>query len=66
MSDQELIAHQAKRIEELKIENSDLKNRISNACNHIYCIGGPLNDNKLQYTQKQLVTFSEILTELEY
>jgi len=26
----------------------------------IYCIGGPLNDNTLKYTNKQLKTFSNI------
>lgn len=65
MSDSELIARQAKQIEELKDENTDLKNRIKNARMHIYCIGGPLNDNKLVYSNDQLATFSEILKELE-
>lgn len=65
MTNVELIARQAKQIEELKDENTNLKNKVKNACKHIYCIGGPLNDNKLGYSKEQLVTFLDILNELE-
>jgi len=30
----------------------------------LYCMGGPLNDNALQYTNKQLKTFFRISEEL--
>lgn len=30
-----------------------------------YCIGGPLNDNKLGYSREQMVTFARIGEELE-
>ena len=65
MTTEELIARQAKQIEELRDENAELKERARKARLHIYCIGGPLNDNKLGYTKDQLVTFQEILWALE-
>lgn len=64
MTDAELIARQAKQLEELRDEVSDLKDRARKARLHIYCIGGPLNDNKLRYTKPQMVTFARIADEL--
>ena len=64
MKEAELIARQAKQIEELRDEVADLKERARRARLHIYCIGGPLNDNKLGYTRAQLVTFARIVEEL--
>ena len=64
MTQDQLIARQAQQIEELRDEVSDLKARISKARSHIYCIGGPLNDNKLGYTKAQMVTFFRISEEL--
>lgn len=60
MSDAELIARQAMQLEELRDEVADLRERISTALSHIYCIGGPLNDNKLGYSRPQMVTFFRI------
>lgn len=51
ISDTEMIARQAKQLEELRDEVADLKERIRLAALHIYCIGGPLNDNKLGYSR---------------
>lgn len=64
MTEAELIARQARKIEELRDEVADLKARVRKACMHIYCIGGPLNDNKLGYSKPQMVTFARIAEEL--
>jgi len=60
MTKDECIARQSLQLMELRDENADLKERIRKARLHIYCIGGPLNDNKLGYTRDQMVTFSRI------
>ena len=60
MTEEQLIARQAKQIEELRDEVTDLKSRITLVRSHIYCIGGPLNDNKLEYSRAQMVTFQRI------
>ena len=65
MTKTELIARQAKKIEELRDRVVDYENRIDRARKHIICIGGPMNDNKLFYSKAQLVTFARILGELE-
>ena len=64
MTEIELIARQAKLIEELRDEVADLKERVHRAGRHIYCIGGPLNDNILGYTRPQLMTFVRIADDL--
>ncbi len=64
MTDAELIARQAKQIEELRDERDDLKERVQRARLPIICIGGPLNDNKLGYTREQMGPFQRILNEL--
>jgi uncharacterized coiled-coil protein SlyX len=64
MTQAELIARQAKKLEELSDEVADLKERARRAREHIYCIGGPLNDNKLGYSKPQMVTFARIADEL--
>lgn len=60
MTEAELIARQARQIEEMRDELVDLKERIRNARLHIYCIGGPLNDNVLGYTRAQMAPFFRI------
>jgi hypothetical protein len=64
MTEAELIVRQARKLEELRDEVADLKERLRRARSHIYCIGGPLNDNKLGYTKPQMVTFARIADEL--
>jgi hypothetical protein len=64
MTDIEFIGRQALQIEELREELRDMQCRIQKARSHIYCIGGPLNDNKLGYSKPQMVTFSRIAEEL--
>ncbi len=65
LPERETIARQAMRLEALEIENERLRRNIKNAINHIVCIGGPLNDNKLGYTREQMGTFQRILDALE-
>lgn len=64
MTEAELIARQAKQLEELRDKVKDMEERSRRARSHIYCIGGPLNDNKLAYTKPQMVTFARIADEL--
>lgn len=64
MTEDELIARQAMQLEELRDEVADLKARMRAAWSHIYCIGGPLNDNKLGYSRPQMETFFRISKEL--
>ena len=64
MTDAELIARQAKQLEELRDEAADLKERISKARKHIYCCAGPLNGNLMGYTKAQMVTSAQIAEEL--
>ncbi len=64
MTNAELIARQAKQLEELRDEVADLKERISKARMHIYCCAGPLNGNLMGYTKAQMVTFARISEEL--
>lgn len=64
MTQDQLIARQAQQIEELRDRVSDLETRSRKAYGHIYCLGGPLNDNRLGYTKAQMVTFARIADEL--
>lgn len=61
MTNDQLIARQAKQLEELKDDVADLSNRLKQIRLNIICIGGPLNDNKLHYSHEQLRVFSKIL-----
>lgn len=65
MTQDELIARQSLQLEELRDEVADLKERARKALSHIYCIGGPLNDNKLGYSKPQMVTFLKIAFALD-
>lgn len=64
MNEVELIARQAKQLVETQDALDDLRERVRRARLHIYCIGGPLNDNKLGYSKPQMVTFFRIADEL--
>jgi len=60
-----LISKQAIEIDELKTElftRVTAENQIQGI---IYCIGGPLNDNKRGYTKTQLVPFAQIANLLD-
>lgn len=64
-TEEQVIADQAKQIYILEklckkyIENIKKVNKM------IYCIGGPLNDNKHQYNKEQLQIFFRIVETLE-
>lgn len=65
MTEQELIVKQALEIEELKQwkeANIEMKRDVHGI---IYCIGGPLNDNKLGFTKVQMGVFAEIVDALD-
>ena len=60
MTKDELIAKQQLEIEELKEENAGLRADHEKIYYRLYNIGGPLNDNVLNYSKKQLKTFFDI------
>lgn len=66
MTNEEVIAYLIKENLELKNTNKKLYKFLKKICNMIYCIGGPLNDNKLKYSNEQLVIFSEIAEQAEF
>ncbi|WP_323004391.1 hypothetical protein [Denitromonas sp.] len=60
MTDEQLIAQQARRIAELEEELS-LRNEAEKKIHmEIYGCGGPQNDNVLGYTRDQMVPFARI------
>lgn len=54
MTQDELVARQALRIAELEEKAADYGSRLRDIHLTCVCIGGPLNDNVLGYTPKQL------------
>ena len=64
MTKTELIARQAKRIEEMRLELKDRKRRADAIRNLIYGCSGPLNGNALHYTPEQRAIFQFISNEL--
>ena len=60
MSKDELISKQAMKIYKQKKLIKDYTTRLRCIHNTIYCIGGPLNDNKLGYTKEQMKDFYKI------
>jgi len=64
MTKDELITKQALKIEELEEEVRLRKEAELTIHRIIYCIGGPLNDNKLGYSRPQLKIFADIVNEL--
>lgn len=64
MSDDEIIAQQARIIIELQNEVNDKRQSLRNIGNILYGIGQPLNDNKLKYSKEQLHNFFLISQEL--
>ena len=57
----DLIADQQLEIQELQRKKLAAVNALDNIYLLIVCVGGPLNDNKLEYTEEQLVIFNTIL-----
>jgi hypothetical protein len=64
MTKDELIARQQLDIESMKEQIKAYKDSEDNIYNIIYCIGGPLNDNKLGYTKEQMQDFAAISLQL--
>lgn len=60
-----VISRQALKIEELQDRIAILERARSNAMLEMICIGGPLNDNKLQYSNAQLSTFARMRAHLD-
>lgn len=60
MTDDALVAKQARKIESLELTISHIRRELKESYGHAVCIGGPLNDNKLQFTNDQLLTVSRI------
>jgi predicted transposase YbfD/YdcC len=54
INDAELIADQARKIAKLEADAIELHAAISGVNKILYCIGGPLNDNKHQYNPAQI------------
>ena len=65
MIDDEIITRQARTICRLEQRVEELESAKSSARLQIYCIGGPLNDNKLGYSKEQLVVFARIAEALD-
>ena len=59
-----LIAKQALKIDSLQDQNNLLEAKIEQALACMVHIGGPLNDNKLQFTPEQLKLFQAVYFEL--
>lgn len=64
MTDDELIAKQARLIAELTEAVAAYGEAERNIHAIIYGIGGPLNDNKLGYSKEQMLTFLRIAEQL--
>lgn len=60
MSQDELVAKQALRIAQLVEAIADREARLRSIDMTLICVGGPLNDNVLGYTAKQLGPFRRI------
>lgn len=65
MEDDKLVAKQARDIDRLTTENVDMSEALERIRLRMVCIGGPLNDNRLAYSNEQLVTFAHILQDVE-
>lgn len=60
MTNEEVIARLSKENIEIKDQLMSYEKAFNEISSMMYCIGGPLNDNVLEYTPKQLETFYEI------
>lgn len=60
ITDEELIALEARKIIELDANILQAEGRLRRIKMQLICIGGPLNDNFLQYSKEQLKPFFKI------
>ena len=65
MTKDELIVKQQLEIEQLKQDLDEYREACKKVVMRTVCIGGPLNDNVLQYTRKQMGDFFFIKKTLE-
>ncbi len=61
MGKNRLIANQALQIQELEENLADVLAALGKIKGIIVCVGGPLNDNKQQFTAEQLSIFNKIV-----
>jgi hypothetical protein len=60
MTELEFIGKQQLKIEEMRALLTQSAAAFESIRGTIYCIGGPLNDNKLRYTREQMGDFGRI------
>ena len=65
MTKDQLIVKQQIEIADLKEKVFRLSKSVEKIRVIIYCIGGPLNDNALGYSRKQLSTFYRIINAID-
>lgn len=65
MTKNKLIVKQQLKIERLKSVNKQNRDNAENLHKRFVCIGGPLNENKLQFNKEQLSFLTEIADEIE-
>lgn len=66
MTDDELIAKQARQIANLEEQVRDYRDSAKRVVNLIYAIGGPLNDNKLGYTKEQMLDWTRVIGYIQW
>lgn len=64
MTDDEIIANQVRKIEELSETNILYEKSLRNIKMMLVSVGAPLNDNFLNYSNEQLKIFFEIVDEI--
>jgi len=65
MTQEQLITNQQLKTHQLEADNKDLINCIQRLRTDMICIGGPLNDNVLEYSPKQLMVFQRMDRHIE-
>lgn len=66
MEDYELIGRQACEIYKLKQKIEEYKKAMSDVFSMAYCIGGPLNDNILEFNHEQKVFLSKLVGHIDF
>jgi hypothetical protein len=65
VTEAQLIASQALEIARYKQAHEDLLLRFGAVHDILYCIGGPLNDNKHGFTKEQRAVFHQIAEQVD-
>lgn len=65
MTKEQLITEQQLKIHQLEEENRNLLKCIRKLRMRMVCVGGPLNDNVLGYSEKQLAIFWKMDKEIQ-